>query len=144
MLSCGLASKGYGSGLIDSHIAAFLRFLRKKRCDGLRLPVPNGTLVAVSRALTLDPPRMIERLSISGNRGHGEYERRQRLYRAEELGAALEHVGFSVGGPAARPNANRARSVPPGAPFGSPGESVPSRTCRRASYAVTVPPLTHL
>jgi hypothetical protein len=95
MLSCGLASKGVRLRTDRQPHRGISPILAQKRCDGLRLPVSNGTVVAVSRALTLDPPRMIERLSISGSRGHGEYERRQRLYRAEELGAALEHIGFS-------------------------------------------------
>jgi ubiquinone/menaquinone biosynthesis C-methylase UbiE len=64
----------------------------------------DGTVVAVSRTLTLDPPRMTERISISGTRGHGEYERRQRLYRVEELRAALEHAGFAFVGVFARPD----------------------------------------
>jgi ubiquinone/menaquinone biosynthesis C-methylase UbiE len=68
----------------------------------------DGTVVSVSRTLTLDPPRMTERIQISGRRGHGEYERRQRLYRVEELRAALEHAGFAVVGVFARPD---------GAPF---------------------------
>ena len=64
----------------------------------------DGTVVSVSRTLTLDPPRMTERISVSGSRGHGEYERRQRLYRVEELRAALEHVGFAVVGVFANPD----------------------------------------
>jgi SAM-dependent methyltransferase len=53
----------------------------------------DGTVVSISRTLALDPPRMTERITISGNRGPGEYERRQRLYRVEELRTALEHAG---------------------------------------------------
>ena len=68
----------------------------------------DGTVVSVSRALTLDPPRMTERISASGSRGHGEYERRQRLYRVEELRAALERNGFAIVGVFAGPD---------GAPF---------------------------
>jgi ubiquinone/menaquinone biosynthesis C-methylase UbiE len=64
----------------------------------------DGTVVSVSRTLTLDPPRMTERISVSGSRGHGEYERRQRLYRVEELRAALEHAGFAIVGVFARPD----------------------------------------
>lgn len=64
----------------------------------------DGTVVSVSRTLTLDPPRMRERISISGSRGPGEYERRQRLYRVEELCAALEHAGFAIVGVFARPD----------------------------------------
>jgi hypothetical protein len=47
---------------------------------------------------------MTERISVSGSRGHGEYERRQRLYRVEELRAALEHAGFAVVSVFARPD----------------------------------------
>jgi ubiquinone/menaquinone biosynthesis C-methylase UbiE len=64
----------------------------------------DGVVVSVSRTLTLDPPRMTEKISVSGNRGHGEYERRQRLYRAEELRAALEHAGFDIVGVFAGPD----------------------------------------
>lgn len=56
----------------------------------------QGTVVSISRTLTLHPPRMTERISISGSRGSGEYERRQRLYRVEDLRAALEAAGFVV------------------------------------------------
>jgi ubiquinone/menaquinone biosynthesis C-methylase UbiE len=64
----------------------------------------DGTVVSVYRTLTLDPPRMTERISISGSRGRGEYERRQRLYGIEELRAALEHAGFAIVGVFARPD----------------------------------------
>jgi hypothetical protein len=33
---------------------------------------------------------------LAGGPGHGKYHRRQRLYRVEELRAALEHAGLSV------------------------------------------------
>ena len=56
----------------------------------------DGTVVSVSRTLTLDPPRLTERISISGSRGRGEYERRQRLYLMEDLRVALEQAGFAV------------------------------------------------
>jgi ubiquinone/menaquinone biosynthesis C-methylase UbiE len=58
----------------------------------------DGVAVSVSNTLTFDPPRMTQRISISGSRGQGQYERRQRLYRVEEVRAALEHVGFAVVG----------------------------------------------
>jgi len=64
----------------------------------------DGTVVSVFRTLTLDPPRMTERIRISGNRGNGEYERRQRLYRVEELRAALDDAGFTVVDVLARPD----------------------------------------
>jgi len=63
----------------------------------------GGTLVTISRTLTLDPPRMTERISVSGTGGNGEYERHQRLYRLEELCAALERAGLSVVGVFASP-----------------------------------------
>ena len=49
-------------------------------------------------ALTDHPPRLTQRISITGTRGAGEYERRQRLYRVDELSAALERAGFDVAG----------------------------------------------
>jgi hypothetical protein len=68
----------------------------------------DGVIISVSNTLSIDPPRMTQRISVSGPRGQGEYERRQRLYRVEELCAALEHVGFAIGGIFASPD---------GAPF---------------------------
>jgi len=64
----------------------------------------DGVMISISSTLTIDPPRMTQKLTISGTRGHGEYERRQRLYRAEEVRAALEHVGVSVVGVFASPD----------------------------------------
>jgi hypothetical protein len=58
----------------------------------------DGVVVSVSNTLTFDPPRMTQSISVRGSRGHGEYQRRQRLYRVEELRAGLERVGFSVEG----------------------------------------------
>ena len=58
----------------------------------------DGVEVTVSTTLAMEPPRMIQRLSVRGSRGEGNYERRQRLFRGEELRAMLEHVGFSVTG----------------------------------------------
>jgi hypothetical protein len=55
----------------------------------------DGTVVTISRTLTLGPARMTELISVSGSRGHGEYERRQRLYHVDELRAILERTGFS-------------------------------------------------
>lgn len=56
----------------------------------------DGVLVSIVNTLTLGPPRLIQRISIRGGPGHGEYHRRQRLYRVEELRRALEHAGLSV------------------------------------------------
>ena len=64
----------------------------------------EGTVVTVSRTLTFGPPRMTERLSVRGSRGDGEYERRQRLYGAEDLRALFERVGFANVGVFASPD----------------------------------------
>ena len=56
----------------------------------------DGAVVSISRTLTLGPPRMTEKIIVSGSRGSGEYERRQRLFRVDELVGALERVGLSV------------------------------------------------
>jgi ubiquinone/menaquinone biosynthesis C-methylase UbiE len=64
----------------------------------------DGVVISVSSTLTIDPPRMTQRISVSGSRGQGEYERRQRLYRVEELCVALEHVGFAIVGVFASPD----------------------------------------
>ena len=56
----------------------------------------EGTLVTISRKLSSTPPRMIERIGVSGSRGSGQYERRQRLYRVEEASAALVRAGLSI------------------------------------------------
>jgi len=58
----------------------------------------DGVVVTVSRSLMLEPPRMLERVSVSGSRGSGQYERRQRLYKAEELAATATRVGFTIVG----------------------------------------------
>ena len=54
----------------------------------------DGTVVSIDRLLTFEPTRMTERIRITGSRADGEYERRQRLYRVEELRAALGRAGF--------------------------------------------------
>lgn len=64
----------------------------------------DGVVVSVSNRLTFDPPRLIQRISVSGSRGHGDYERRQRLYRVGELSAALTHAGFAIDGVFAGPD----------------------------------------
>ena len=64
----------------------------------------DGVVISVSNALTIDPPRMTQRISISGRQGPEEYERRQRLYQVEELCDALEHVGFAIVGVFASPD----------------------------------------
>jgi ubiquinone/menaquinone biosynthesis C-methylase UbiE len=64
----------------------------------------NGVVVSISNTLTFSPARMTQRISVTGTRGHGEYERRQRLYRVEELRAALTRAGFAVAGVFASPD----------------------------------------
>jgi SAM-dependent methyltransferase len=56
----------------------------------------DGILVQPTRAITSDPTRLIEHIVITGPSGSSEFERHQRLYRASEICAALEHVGLSV------------------------------------------------
>ncbi len=56
----------------------------------------GGAHVEISRALTLDPLRLTEQIVISGPRGSGRYERRQRLYRVGELNALLRAAGLAV------------------------------------------------
>jgi hypothetical protein len=73
----------------------------------------DGTVASVSRTLTFGPPRMTERIRVSGSRGTGEYERRQRLYRLEELRAALERVGLSFVGAFANPDGSRFEPTSP-------------------------------
>jgi ubiquinone/menaquinone biosynthesis C-methylase UbiE len=73
----------------------------------------DGMVATVSRTLTWGPPRMTERISVSGSRGHGEYERRQRLYRVDELHAAFERSGLSVEHVFASPTGTRFESTSP-------------------------------
>jgi ubiquinone/menaquinone biosynthesis C-methylase UbiE len=56
----------------------------------------DGVVVSVMNTLAFDPPRLTQRVSVRGSRGHGEYERRQRLYRMEEIRAVFEHAGLAV------------------------------------------------
>ncbi len=58
----------------------------------------DGVVVAISRTLTQQPPRMIEHLSITDSGGSGQYERRQRLYRVDELYAGTMRAGFEIVG----------------------------------------------
>ena len=55
-----------------------------------------GVIVDISRDLTLDPPRITERIVISGARGDGQYERSQRLYRIDDLSVALRTAGLAM------------------------------------------------
>ena len=56
----------------------------------------DGVQISVANSLTFGPPRLIQRITIRGGPGQGEYERRQRMYRVEELRAVLERAGLSV------------------------------------------------
>ena len=56
----------------------------------------HGVVVSIDNTLATDPPRLTQRIRVSGSRGHGEYERRQRLYRVEEMRATLERAGVCV------------------------------------------------
>jgi hypothetical protein len=56
---------------------------------------------------------MTERISVNGSRGNGEYERRQRRYREEEVREALERVGLSTVGVFASPDGARFESTSP-------------------------------
>ena len=56
----------------------------------------DGAIVSIINTLALDPPRLTQRVSVRGNRGHGEYERRQRLYRIEEMLGLLEYAGLGL------------------------------------------------
>jgi SAM-dependent methyltransferase len=58
----------------------------------------EGAVVKISRTLTLEPPRITEKIVVTGLRGNGEYERRQRLYRSEEICRTVERAGHSVVG----------------------------------------------
>jgi hypothetical protein len=64
----------------------------------------HGKVISISRRLTLDPPRLTETITISVAFGLGEYKRRQRLYRVEELRATLERAGLAIVGVFARPD----------------------------------------
>jgi ubiquinone/menaquinone biosynthesis C-methylase UbiE len=56
----------------------------------------EGTVVTISRTLLLGPPRMVEKIALRGLHGYFEYERRQRLYRPEEMYEMVERSGFSI------------------------------------------------
>ena len=79
----------------DPILGAFRETSREER---------DGVVISISSTLIMDPPRMTQRISVSGPRGQGEYERRQRLYRVEDLAAALEHAGFAIVGVFASPD----------------------------------------
>jgi|SRR5215471_1044946 len=82
----------------------------------------DGAVIAVTNMLTSDPPRLTQRIRITGPRGNGEYERRQRLYRVEDVSTALARAGFDVAGVFAEPDR---------APFEPEASSAMWITCRR-------------
>jgi ubiquinone/menaquinone biosynthesis C-methylase UbiE len=55
----------------------------------------EGVVVRISRQLALQPARMTEKVVVTGARGNGEYERRQRLYTSAELSCGLRRMGFT-------------------------------------------------
>lgn len=67
----------------------------------------DGTVVSIARTLMLDPIRLTEKISVRSPGGNGEYERRQRLYRIEDLLAILDRAGFAVAGAYAHPDGSR-------------------------------------
>jgi ubiquinone/menaquinone biosynthesis C-methylase UbiE len=56
----------------------------------------QGTIVEISRELTLNPPRLTERLVIGGPDGGGRYERRQFLYRLDDISTMVRDAGLQV------------------------------------------------
>ena len=58
----------------------------------------DGVVVTISRTLTDAPARMTEHLSVTGVRGNGDYVRRQRLYRPDEISAAMNRSGLEIRG----------------------------------------------
>ena len=67
-------------------VAAFRETDREER---------EGIVVSISRRLSPERARMIEKVIVSGTRGNGEYERHQRLYRSDEICTAFERMGFT-------------------------------------------------
>jgi SAM-dependent methyltransferase len=57
---------------------------------------PDGAVVELSRALISNPARLIEKIKITGRQGSRDYERRQRLYRADEPCRAMGRAGLNV------------------------------------------------
>ena len=99
----------------DDEDAAVLREAARVLMDGARLVLKvvngaiilndfrateeeerDGTRIVISNTLIFGPPRLIQRVRVSGARGDGEYERRQRLYDVDEMRAALGHAGLAV------------------------------------------------
>lgn len=64
----------------------------------------DGAVITISRTLQLNPLRVTETIRVDGPRGAGGYERRQRLFRADDLRATLERAGFLVEGVFASPD----------------------------------------
>lgn len=53
------------------------------------------TVVEIRRSLSQDPARMTEQIEIRGPQGSATYQRRQRLYRQDEIRAAVERAGLA-------------------------------------------------
>ena len=72
----------------------------------------DGVVVAISRTLTVEPARMVERVSISGSRGDGHYERR--LGWSSRRAACAHAAGYRsrrISTPVARVDAATSRSM---------------------------------
>jgi SAM-dependent methyltransferase len=67
----------------------------------------DGISVVITSTLAMRPPRMTQKIRISGSQGYAEYERRQRLYRVDDLGAAFARAGLTVVGVFADPHGGR-------------------------------------
>jgi SAM-dependent methyltransferase len=69
-------------------IAANFRPHDREERDGIR--------VQITRTLTHSPARLTEMITVSDGSGTSEYERRQRLYHMEEIGAGRVRAGLSI------------------------------------------------
>lgn len=56
----------------------------------------GDTTVVIERTLLTNPPRLVEDLAVSGPRGHGRYQRRQRLYRIHDITSAMSAIGLTT------------------------------------------------
>jgi len=57
----------------------------------------GDSTIEITRSLLSGPPRLVEHLVIRGPQGSGTFERRQRLYSAEELRKAIRAAGLQPG-----------------------------------------------
>lgn len=58
--------------------------------------VRGDASVEMHRRLLMDPPRLIEDITVTGPMGNGRYQRRQRVYRMAEVTAAVDAVGLAL------------------------------------------------